>query len=167
MMSVMSIRLGLAAAIGLAAFSVGGCTAMRGHQGYIIDVDLVNSVKPGVDNRQSVLGTLGKPSFTSQFKEGDWYYIARDTKNLAYRNPKVTQQTTLRVSFDPQGNVASITRTGAEQIVSLHPYKKTTPTLGRSRGFFAEVFGNIGTVGAGGVGGSPDSGSGGGGRDTP
>jgi outer membrane protein assembly factor BamE (lipoprotein component of BamABCDE complex) len=165
MMSVMSIRPGLAAAIGLAALSVGGCTSMRGHQGYIIDVDLVNSIKPGVDNRQSVLGTLGKPSLASQFNEGDWYYIARDTHNLAYRNPKVTQQTTLRVSFDPNGNVAAITRTGKEEITSVKPYSKTTPTLGRSRGFFSEIFGNIGTVGAGGMG-APDTGPAGG-RDTP
>lgn len=163
-MSVMSNRLVLAAAIGAATIAMGGCAPLRTHQGYIIDVDLVNSVQPGVDNRQSVLSVLGKPSFTSQFNQGDWYYVARDTRNFAYHNPKVTAQTTLRISFDPQGNVTSITRTGAEQIASIHPYGKVTPTLGKKRSFFEELFGDIGTVGAPGA----TSGSqGDGGRDTP
>ena len=66
----------------LIALAAGACTPVRSHQGYIVDADLVNSVQPGVDNRQSVLATLGRPSFTSQFAKdangGDWYYVARD-----------------------------------------------------------------------------------------
>ena len=59
-------RLGLAVmAVGI-ALTATGCTQTRSHQGYIVDTDLVNSVQPGVDNRQSVLQTLGKPTFTAQ-----------------------------------------------------------------------------------------------------
>ena len=52
-----------------------------------------------------------------------------------------------------------------EQVASVDPYGKTTPTLGRKRGLFEDLFGNIGTVGAAGVGGGDQQG--GGGRDTP
>ena len=34
-----------------------------------------------------------------------------------------------------------------ELIASIDPYGRTTPTLGRRKGFFEEFFGNIGTVG--------------------
>jgi outer membrane protein assembly factor BamE (lipoprotein component of BamABCDE complex) len=152
--------------LGASVLATGACAPLRGHQGYIIDADLVNSVRPGVDDRQSVLGTLGKPSFTSQFNQGEWYYIARDTRNYAYTNPKVKSQITLKIAFDPAGNVTSVTRTGLEQVANIKPYGKTTPTLGKKRGFFSSIFGNIGTVGAGG-GGPPGGDSGGGGRDTP
>lgn len=129
-----------------------GCVPLRSHQGYIIDADLVNSVQPGVDNRGSVLQTLGKPSFASQFNTGDWYYIARDSRNLAYLKPKAKSQITLKISFTQAGVVQDITRTGVDQVASIDPYGKTTPTLGRKRGFFEELFGNIGSVGAAGAG---------------
>jgi outer membrane protein assembly factor BamE (lipoprotein component of BamABCDE complex) len=164
MMSVISARLLMGAALGLATIATGACTPLKGHQGYVLDVDLINSVQPGVDNRQSVLQVLGKPSFASQFNQGEWYYIARDTRNFAYNNPKVTSQTTLKISFDAKGNVTSVTRTGAEQIASINPSGEKTPTLGRKRSIFDELFGNIGTVGAAGMG---PAGGDNGGRDTP
>ena len=150
---------GLTAAIAVLA-ATGGCTALRSHQGYIIDADLVNSVQPGVDNRTSVLQTLGKPSFASQFNAGEWYYVARDSRNLAYLNPRAKSQLTLKISFDQQGVVSNITRTGLDQVASDTPYGKVTPTLGRKRSFFEELFGNIGAVGAAGAG------TGGGGDDS-
>lgn len=130
----------------------GACVPLRSHQGYIIDADLVNSVQPGVDNRASVLKTLGKPSFASQFNTGDWYYIARDSRNLAYLKPKAASQFTLKISFTKDGVVSGLTRSGTDQVASITPYGKTTPTLGRKRGFFEELFGNIGAVGAAGAG---------------
>jgi outer membrane protein assembly factor BamE (lipoprotein component of BamABCDE complex) len=142
---------GLTAAIAVVALA-SGCTSLRSHQGYIIDADLVNSVQPGVDNRASVIQTLGKPSFASQFNSGEWYYVARDSRNLAYLNPKAKSQRTLKIAFDQKGVVSNITRTGLDQVASVRPYGKTTPTLGRKRGFFEELFGNIGSVGAAGAG---------------
>ncbi len=149
----------LAASIAIAASA---CAPLRSHQGYIVDADLVNSIQPGVDNRQSVLATLGHPSFASQFNQGDWYYIARDSRNYAYNSPKVREQLTMQISFDAKGNVSTIRKSGVEQIASIDPTGKATPTLGRKRGFFQDLFGNIGTVGAPGTGDA-----GGAGRNTP
>ncbi len=168
-MSVVSTRIVQVAAIGLAALASAGCTQLRSHQGYVVDTDLVNSVQPGVDNRQSVLATLGKPTIAGQFDQGDWYYLARDSRNLAFRNPRPNAQITLQISFDAKGTVTAIRRGGLEQVASISPYGKKTPTLGRERGFFQDLFGNIGTVGAAGSGGGAGNGSntGGGGRDRP
>jgi outer membrane protein assembly factor BamE (lipoprotein component of BamABCDE complex) len=143
-----------AAALALAS----GCVPIRQHQGYVIDADLVNSVQPGVDNRASVQQTLGKPTFVGQFAQGsgggDWYYLARDTTNYAFRTPRASQQITLQISFDRAGTVTAIRRGSKEQIASVDPSNKTTPTLGKKRGFFEDLFGNIGTVGAPGSGGA-------------
>ena len=141
-----------------AASVIGGCAQIRSHQGYVVDSDLVNSVQPGVDNRDSVLKTLGRPSFAAQFGQADWYYYARDSRNYAFRNPHAVGQLTLRISFDPSGTVSTIRKGDLAQIASISPDGHTTPTLGRKRGFFQDLFGNIGTVGAGGsTGGGGDS----------
>jgi outer membrane protein assembly factor BamE (lipoprotein component of BamABCDE complex) len=161
-MSVTSARKRLMAAVGI-AMAIGACAPLRSHQGYIVDVDLVNSVQPGVDNRQSVLQVLGKPTFASQFDEDDWYYIARDSRNYAFNNPKAQAQITLKLSFDRAGTVTAISRSGVEQVASIDMYGKSTPTLGKKRGFFEDLFGGIGTVGAAGSGGGGDPG----GRDAP
>jgi outer membrane protein assembly factor BamE (lipoprotein component of BamABCDE complex) len=143
----------------------GACVPIRQHQGYVVDADLVNSVQPGVDNRASVLQTLGKPTFTGQFAgqgAGDWYYLARDTQNFAFRNPKASTQITLQIQFDAAGTVTGIRRGGVQQVAAVTPYGRTTPTLGKKRGFFEDLFGNIGAVGAPGAGGNAGGGGGGG-----
>jgi outer membrane protein assembly factor BamE (lipoprotein component of BamABCDE complex) len=111
----------------------------------------VAGVQVGVDNKDSVAKTLGRPTFTGQFSPNDWYYVARDTKAFAFRRPHVIDQTVLHVRFDQAGNVAAVDQTGKELIASLNPMKGKTPTLGHEKSFFEELFGNIGTVSQGGL----------------
>lgn len=146
------IVLGMAATAGLAVLA-GGCSSIRDHRGYLIDTALVDSVQPQIDNRTSVERTLGRPTWVSQFGGGDWYYVSVDTKQSAFRRPKTSAQTVLRVRFDPQGNVAAVDRAGMDKVARISPDGKTTPTLGRDRSFLEDLFGNIGAVGAPGMGG--------------
>ena len=139
----------VAASLTLAA----GCTRVPGKQGFVIDQQLAATVKAGVDNRASVQGTLGRPTFVGQFDANDWYYVSRDTRQWAFNSPKASAQTILHVRFDDAGNVASVERKGLEQVASIRPNRDTTPTLGRNRSFFQELFGNIGQVGSVGRGG--------------
>ena len=130
-------------ALGLA---LSACAGIRDHKGFVLDPTLAEGIQTGVDNKDSVTRTLGRPTFTGQFDPNDWYYVSRDTAQLAFRDPKVTQQTVLRVRFDQAGNVASVEKTGKEQIARVDPSGDKTPTLGRKRSFFDELFGNIGTI---------------------
>lgn len=139
--------------IGLAVLPLlAGCGQLRGHQGFIYDQTLSTQILPGVDNRQSVERTLGRPTFTGQFASNEWYYFARDTRQLAFGNPRPTAQQVMRVRFDAAGNVETVDFTGLEQVASISPEGKKTPTLGRNRSFFQDLFGNIGAVGAPGAG---------------
>jgi outer membrane protein assembly factor BamE (lipoprotein component of BamABCDE complex) len=125
-----------------------GCAGIttREHRGYVMDEQLTTGIQVGVDNKQSVEKTLGLPTFTGTFEQNDWYYISRDTRSFAFRNPKVTDQTVLHVRFDQAGNVASVNQTDEKLIASVNPINDRTPTLGRERGFFDELFNNIGTI---------------------
>ena len=149
-LSAARLRLiGLGLVVALAA---GGCTQLKGRQGYIVDPVLTEAITPGVDNRESVEKTLGRPTFVGQFGTDEYYYVARETRQLAFAKPRPIDQQVLRVRFDAQGNVAAVDRTGIELVSKLNPNGDKTPTLGRERSFFEDIFGNIGAGGAPGAG---------------
>ena len=136
----------LAAALALPLLG-GGCAQIRDHQGFILDDTLVSQIQPGVDNKESVQAAMGRPSFIGEFDQNDWYYVSRMTKNMAFNAPKPESQTILHVRFDQAGNVAAVNRRGMEQVASISPSGDKTPTLGRRRSLWSELFGNIGAVG--------------------
>ena len=135
-----------------AATLVTACASNRVHKGVVIDQQLASAIQPGVDNKASVEKLLGRPTFTGQFTPNEWYYVSRDTNQLAFRNPRPVKQTVLHVSFDQKGNVTALNHTGKELVMNVNPSHRSTPTLGRKKSFFDELFGNIGTVGSGGLG---------------
>lgn len=131
----------------VAASLLAGCgLAMRDHRGYVMDEQLASGITAGTDNKESVERTLGRPTFTGTFDQNDWYYVARDTRTFAFRNPRVTDQTVLHVRFDQAGNVAFVRKTDETMIAAVNPANDRTPTLGRQRSFFDELLNNIGTI---------------------
>jgi outer membrane protein assembly factor BamE (lipoprotein component of BamABCDE complex) len=136
-----------ALAAAAAGLLLGGCSKIEDRTGYVVDEALVTAIQPGVDNKESVMSTLGRPSFTGQFNENDWYYVSRSSKNLAFNMPHPNAQTILRVRFDQTGNVTAVDRRGMEQVASINPSGDKTPTLGQDRSLLEELFGNIGAVG--------------------
>lgn len=136
----------------IVALTASGCTQMKGRQGYVVDPVLTQAITPGVDNRESVEKTLGRPTFVGQFSNNEYYYVSRETRQLAFANPRPVSQQVLRVRFDPAGNVAAVDRTGLDLVSKINPNGDKTPTLGRHRSFFEDIFGNIGAVGAPGAG---------------
>lgn len=148
------MKVGSFGAIALAALLASGCAANHQHKGAVIDPQLAAAIQPGVDNKDSVQKVMGTPTIAGIFTPNDWYYVSRDVNQIAFRNPHATKQTTLLVRFDPAGNVVSTQETGKELVMGVRPVHRSTPTLGRQRSFFQELFSNIGSVGAGGVGGA-------------
>ena len=141
--------------VGVAALPA--CTRIQNTSGYIVDETLVTAIQPGVDNRDSVMKTLGRPSIASEWDDKQWYYVSRNTSQLAFLTPKPTAQSVVIVNFDAKGNVASVERRGLEKVVSVNPVNDKTPTLGRESGILEDLFGNIGRVGGvpSGAGGPP------------
>jgi outer membrane protein assembly factor BamE (lipoprotein component of BamABCDE complex) len=144
--------------IALTAMSLAGCAAVRAHKGAVLDSQLAGAIEPGVDNKASVQKVLGPPTLTGTFLPDDWYYVSADTRQVAFRNPRMSKETVLHIRFDAAGNVASVQRSGKELALNIDPSKRSTPTLGRKRSFFEEVFGGIGSVGPGGLPGSGNQG---------
>ena len=129
-----------------AAMLAGCALSIRDHRGYVMDEELTQAVQVGTDNKASVERTLGRPTFAGTFEDNDWYYLGRDTQTFAFRNPRVTDQSVLHVRFDQAGNVAAVETTDEKLIAAIDPSDDKTPTLGREKSFFEELFGNIGTI---------------------
>jgi outer membrane protein assembly factor BamE (lipoprotein component of BamABCDE complex) len=146
------------AALLAAAAVLPGCTSIRESRGYIVDPTLTAMVQPKIDNQQSVEGTLGRPTFTSQFGTPTWYYVSSITGQRPFNRPRIRDHSVLAVSFDANGRVSEVKRSGVDQVVYLDPNGDKTPVLGRERSFLEDLFGNIGQVGGAGVGGAPGGG---------
>jgi outer membrane protein assembly factor BamE (lipoprotein component of BamABCDE complex) len=130
-----------------------GCASIKDHRGYLGDRVLMDAMTPGIDNRQSVERTLGRPTFIAQFGRQDWYYVSIQTKQKPFHRPVTYDETVMRVRFDADGTVAGIDRRGKDEVAKISPYNVVTPTLGKKRSILEDLFGNIGAVGAGGMGG--------------
>ena len=141
-----------------AAVLLTGCADTRQHKGVVLDSQLVSAIQPGVDNKDSVAKSMGRPTFTGQFDPNDWYYVSQDTKEVGFTHPNVQKAEVLHVRFDQAGNVASVEKGDKRQIAQVRPMKGSTPTMGRKKSLIDELFSNIGTVGAAGL---PGSGGGG------
>ncbi len=135
------------AVLGCAVLALGACSSIRESRGFVNDPLLVRTVEPGIDNRRSVEGTLGRPTFESQYGEDTWYYISSVTGRRPFVRPRIRNHSVLAVRFDEAGNVASVERSGIEEVAYLQPNGDKTPTLGIERGFLEDLFGNIGQVG--------------------
>ena len=130
----------------MGATLLAGCAGIRDHRGAMLDDELIAAVQVGVDNKQSVQQTLGRPPFAGPCSDNDWYSVSRDTSTFAFRNPRVTKQTVVRIRFDAKGNVIGIQKSGREQIANINPSNDKTPPVGRERSLVDDSFGNIGAV---------------------
>lgn len=145
-------RVRMVAVLAGAAVLLPGCTAIRESRGYIDDPLLTSTIQPRIDNQQSVEGTLGRPTFTSQYGTPMWYYVSSVTGQRPFNRPRIREHSVLAITFDEAGQVVDVKRSGIDEVVFLDPNGNKTPTLGRERGFLEDLFGNIGQVGAGGGG---------------
>jgi outer membrane protein assembly factor BamE (lipoprotein component of BamABCDE complex) len=133
--------------LGLATLAA-GCSSISDHRGYLMDEALVQAVQPGIDNEQSVEGTLGRPTFTSRYGEKTWYYVSSTTGQRPFGRPRIKQHDVLAVKFDANGNVISSQRWGMDKVAFLSANGDKTPVLGKHRSFLEDLFGNIGQVGS-------------------
>jgi outer membrane protein assembly factor BamE (lipoprotein component of BamABCDE complex) len=111
-----------AGAVLMLATALAGCSSIRNNRGYLQDALLVSSVQPGIDNRQSVERTLGRPTFASQFGEPVWYYVSSVTGQAPFTTPKIRTQAVMAIHFDEAGNVRDVQRTGIERVAFLDPW---------------------------------------------
>lgn len=132
------------AAILLTGSLLTACAPIEESHGYVPDAELIEKLRPGVHDRDSVAELLGSPSSVATFDDGTWYYISRSTERIAFLNRKVVQQDVVVVSFDEAGIVQDVERFSLEDGRQIDLVSRTTPTRGKELTVLEQLFGNLG-----------------------
>ena len=130
--------------LGLAA-----CSATYRNHGYVPnDEDLANIIV-GVDTRDSVETTVGRPTASGVLRGNAWYYIQSRRRQFAFRAPETVERELVAISFDEAGTVENIERFGLERgrVVTLS--RRVTETSIRDFGLIQQIIRNFGRINVG------------------
>lgn len=122
------------------AASAAACTPMSDSRGNALDPTLVEGIKPGQHNRAQVAQILGTPSSTSTFDQNVWYYISKETAQLAFFDPKIVDQKVIVVTFNDAGVVSKIRELDSEEARSVELVGRVTPTRGQEQSVMGQLF---------------------------
>jgi len=147
----------------LLSAALAACTPTVELRGHITDEESLKSLKPGVDNRESVSDTLGTPSAIATFDSDVWFYISTRQERVAFMDPKITERKIVAVEFDAKGNMAATRSYTAADGRIVQIVGRETPTKGKELTFLEQMFGNFGRFSGTGTPAGPGGGSGGGG----
>ena len=130
----------LAALLTLAA----ACSPIKETRGYVPDDVLLGELRPGVHDKNSVASLLGSPSSVATFDSATWYYITRQTEQLAFFAEEVVDQQVVAVDFDDKGVLAGVRRFTLDDANEVQLVERHTPSRGKELTLLQQIFGNIG-----------------------
>ncbi len=128
------------------AIAITACMPIFTNHGYIPTDDDLGLLTVGVDTRDSVAATVGRPAAEGLLGDEAWYYVQSRWKTVGAAEPVEINREVVAISFGAAGTVENIERFGLEkgQIVPLS--RRVTTTNIRGKGILAQIFGNIGKL---------------------
>ena len=139
-------RLGAALLTGLALLTLVACATLYQNHGYVPTEAELAALEVGVDSRETVATTIGRPAAQGLLNDVGWYYIQSRFKLIGGREPHEVDRQVVAITFTEAGLVANIERFGLEkgQIVQLS--RRVTATNVKSASVLRQIFGNIGRI---------------------
>lgn len=125
------------------------CARLDDRHGYIPDAELLEDIQVGLDTRETVGRSLGRPGTEGIIDETGWYYVRSEYERFLWRAPVEVDRQVLAVSFDDDGRVSNIERFGLEQgrVVALE--RRVTDSNTQGIGFLRQLFSNLGNFNPG------------------
>lgn len=129
--------------------AVSACSATYRNHGFAPSDEELSEIVVGVDTRDSVEETVGKPGTSGVLADTAWYYTSHQVRNWAYRAPEEIDRQVVAISFGPSGVVQNIERFGLAdgQVVTLS--RRVTETSIREFGLVQQLFRNFGRINIG------------------
>jgi outer membrane protein assembly factor BamE (lipoprotein component of BamABCDE complex) len=135
-----------AVCLGLTALTA--CSIPTTERGNLPKPEALQQIKPGVSDKATVARLLGTPSTTAAFDGNVWYYISRETEQIAFLDPRVLDQQVVEVNFDDKGIVTAVDHKGLSDAQAVTPNPNATPAPGREFTFLEQLIGNFGKFNA-------------------
>jgi outer membrane protein assembly factor BamE (lipoprotein component of BamABCDE complex) len=126
--------------VAVVACGLAACNVRTNTQGNLVDPQLLKQVKPGALTKDQVQTLLGTPSSISTFDQSTWYYIGKQTQQIAFLDPNVLEQRVVAIDFDNKGMVTAIHQFGEADSKDVDIVARTTPTRGKSLGMFDQLW---------------------------
>ncbi len=117
----------------------------RNH-GYIPADEVLQDVVVGVDTRDTVASSIGRPGVSGILDESGWYYIRSRYRNFAFFAPEEIDRQVLAISFDRNGVVSNIERFGLERGRVVPLSRRVTTENTQGVGLLRQAFGNLGQI---------------------
>ena len=140
-------RLGLAPlafATALTMTALAGCAPMQSSHGYVPDAELVEKLRPGVHDRDSVTSLIGSPTSVANFNGETWLYVKQNSEHIAFFDETLTDQAVLAVKFNKAGVVSGIKHYAMADGKAVDLVERETLTRGKELTVIEQLFGNIG-----------------------
>jgi outer membrane protein assembly factor BamE (lipoprotein component of BamABCDE complex) len=134
----------LAFAAALTLTALAGCSPMQSSHGYVPDPELVEKLRPGVHDRDSVTSLFGSPTSIAKFNGETWLYVKQDSEHIAFFNETLTDQAVLAVQFNKAGVVSGIKHYAMVDGKKINLVQRKTRTRGKELTVIEQLFGNIG-----------------------
>lgn len=142
-----TMRLAACACAFVALSACGGTlgATFRNH-GYIPPEEVLQDVIVGVDTRDTVASSIGRPGVSGILDESGWYYIRSRYRNFAFYAPEEIDRQVLAISFDNNGVVTNIERFGLERGRIVPLARRVTTENTQGIGLLRQAFGNLGQI---------------------
>ena len=130
----------------LAAGALSACTPIVTRHGYVPPADELALLQIGVDTRESVAETVGRPVTSGVLEGGDWYYVASTRRTVGPLAPREIDREVLAITYDAAGRLANVERFGLEdgRVVALS--RRVTDTGVRRPGFLRQLLTSVGRL---------------------
>lgn len=127
-----------------ALMMLAACSATIRNHGYIPPEEDLNAVIVGVDTRESLEASIGKPSTSGVLRESSWFYIGSQVRHFGARKPEEISRQVVAVRFDEAGTVSNVERFGLERGEVVVLSRRVTETTVRDVTFIRQLIRNFG-----------------------
>jgi len=120
------------------------CAATYSNHGYTPTEQELEDVIVGVDSRDSVETSIGRPSSAGVLQSGGWYYVSSRVKHYAYRQDEVIDRQLVAISFNQRGIVTNVERFTLEDGRAVAINRRVTESGIRGVSFITQMLRNVG-----------------------
>lgn len=132
--------------IAVLLLTLAACSATYENHGYIPPKEDLDLVTVGVDTRDTVADSIGRPTSFGVLQEGGWYYAQSRWRYFAYKAPRVIDRQVVAITFDKDGVVENIERFTLEDGRVIALSRRVTESNVKGIGFLRQLLGNIGNL---------------------
>lgn len=133
---------------GVAILAISACSATFENHGYApTDMDL-EEVIVGVDTRDSVGQSVGRPTSVGMLEGGNWYYSQSRWRHFAFKAPKIIERQVVAITYTEDGVVENIERFTLEDGRVVPLSRRVTDSNVKGISFIRQLMGNIGNFSA-------------------